>query len=543
MLKKSMLKNSMTMTLARTLWLPILSGIFIGTSYIPFPAWAYPFCFVPLWIYWLRQNSWKKVFLGGWISQFVLTLIGFNWISYTAQEFGHLPYFVSLLVLLIYAAVANLYIPIAGTLWYFLVGKKVLPHWLKLLTLPCFVALGDLHLQTLFPWNYGYPWLHSVLPAYHLAEFIGFSGLSMVTIFSNVLLFKIWETRKQSQKLAQWVGLSVLLFFLINGLGYWRSQTLPKPDGETHFLLVQANIGNLEKQYAEKVWGFRDHILNRYTDLTRQGLSQEPKTNIVVWPETAFPDDLSNPTPLSRHVRRLKRFLREQDTYMITGGYGEIPHTKQATNSFFLLGPEGQFVDTPYMKTHLLAFGEYLPGAEWWPQIKSWLPQTADFARGPGPVLREIGDLKIGPQICYEVLFPHFSKKLADLDVHLFVNLTNDSWYGKWQQPYQHLYMSAARAVEFRRPLVRSTNTGFTTVVKATGEILERSPLHEEWFHTYAIPYYSQPFKTFFQRSFWLMPALLWLLTIVLVLVGRVVKGSPEQIKNKEANDEPTRLN
>src|SRR5690606_28269020 len=61
-----------------TYHLTILTGFFIGTSFIPFPPWASMFAFVPLWIYLLKQKSAKQVFLGAWISSFVLTFIGFN---------------------------------------------------------------------------------------------------------------------------------------------------------------------------------------------------------------------------------------------------------------------------------------------------------------------------------------------------------------------------------------------------------------------------------------------------------------------------------
>jgi len=59
-------------------------------------------------------------------------------------------------------------------------------------------------------------------------------------------------------------------------------------------LIVQANIGNLEKQYAEKGWGFRTHIMSRYFDLSLQGIQNfdQGKIDFMIWPETAFPDQI-----------------------------------------------------------------------------------------------------------------------------------------------------------------------------------------------------------------------------------------------------------
>jgi apolipoprotein N-acyltransferase len=104
----------------------------------------------------------------------------------------------------------------------------------------------------------------------------------------------------------------------------------------------------------------------------------------------------------------------------------------------------------------------------------------------------------------------------------VIVNLTNDSWYGAWQQPYQHLYMTLARAVEVRRPLVRSTNTGISAAILATGEVLETSPTYADWYQVYDIPYATSPPTTAFMSwGYWLIPALLSLGLLVLPRTSR----------------------
>jgi apolipoprotein N-acyltransferase len=100
------------------------------------------------------------------------------------------------------------------------------------------------------------------------------------------------------------------------------------------------------------------------------------------------------------------------------------------------------------------------------------------------------------------------------------VNVTNDSWYGTWQEPYQHMYMTLGRAIETRRPLVRVTNTGISTVVLASGEVLQQSPMHQEWAGLYTVPYTRQPRATFYQRYFTLMPSLLMGLLLLVLLNG-----------------------
>ncbi|MGH8560008.1 MAG: apolipoprotein N-acyltransferase, partial [Methylococcales bacterium] len=78
-----------------------------------------------------------------------------------------------------------------------------------------------------------------------------------------------------------------------------------------------------------------------------------------------------------------------------------------------------------------------------------------------------------------------------------------------WQEPYQHLYMTLARAVEYRRPVIRATNTGISSVALASGEILNRSPMHQEWSGRYDVSYLYKPIETFYERYYWLVPGLL----------------------------------
>jgi apolipoprotein N-acyltransferase len=124
----------------------------------------------------------------------------------------------------------------------------------------------------------------------------------------------------------------------------------------------------------------------------------------------------------------------------------------------------------------------------------------------------------MAPQICYEGLFAYFSRDLANLGAQVIVNVTNDSWYGAWQQPYQHFYMTLARGIEFRRPVLRVTNTGISSVVLASGDILQRSPIYQPWTDVYHVPYVKNPSPTFYQEWFYLLPILLWISFFALLM-------------------------
>ena len=60
---------------------------------------------------------------------------------------------------------------------------------------------------------------------------------------------------------------------------------------------------------------------------------------------------------------------------------------------------------------------------------------------------------------------------------HVLINLTNDAWFGDTQEPMIHLVLSKFRAIEHRRYLVRSTNSGISAVVDPLGRVVAQSGL------------------------------------------------------------------
>ncbi len=497
--------------------LPILSGIFIGTSYIPFPPWALFFCLIPLFRFFQGIDNYKQAFIGGWITQFILNMIGFHWIGYTASEFGHLHWSLSTLVLLAFAATAHLYFPIAGVLFVFLKRKLKLEDNHTYFFLPlCFLAMDGIF-PMIFRWHFGYPWLWVDAPGAQMAELIGFVGIHVYTVFCNVGLMYIWDVRKVSKKrMKQAVGAFFTTFILFNGLGYLLKERWQKPDEEVKFLVVQGNIGNLEKAAQEHGSRFIDKIVTTYTDLTYEGLRKHPDTDFVLWPETAFPEYLDSNYHHRFQVKRLKEVSKSTEVPIFTGGYSKNQKTRQIYNSLFLLGSDGEIAADPYFKTHLLAFGEYLPFGDVFPSLKKALSFISDFGRGQGPYIFEYEGYKIGPQICYEGLFPPFSAELSAKGAQIFMNITNDSWFGYPFEPYQHLYMTFARAIEFRRPLVRSTNTGLTTAIDALGKVTPHGPRNSEWYGLFTLPYNSNPDSTLYSHFAGGWPYILNFLLIIM---------------------------
>jgi apolipoprotein N-acyltransferase len=134
-----------------------------------------------------------------------------------------------------------------------------------------------------------------------------------------------------------------------------------------------------------------------------------------------------------------------------------------------------------------MIFGEYIPFFDWLPRFREWFPETSQWERGDGiqPFLFRHTDRRtseqrsfvLAPLICYEDIIPSFVLKYAPHAPHLLVNITNDAWFGKTAEPYQHLQLAVFRSVEHRRDMVRAVNTGISTFVSATGEVYKQGPV------------------------------------------------------------------
>ncbi|MEK6554931.1 MAG: apolipoprotein N-acyltransferase, partial [Bdellovibrionota bacterium] len=302
--------------------LPIVSGFFIGTSYIPFPPWASFFAFVPLWLFFRDQKTIRPVIIGSLITGFLLTLIGFNWVAHTLKEFGNMPWAAAMAALMGFCAIANLDILVGATTWFLLKTRLNLKPSTSLVILAISTAFFEHHFPTIFAWNYGFTFLWVGLPISQLAELIGFQGLSSLVIVSNLAFFYFWQNRK-NKKGQIILGSFVVGFFILNLLGYGLYKTVPKPDSEIQTLITQANIGNQEKQYAEQGHAFRDHIISRYLTLSQLALQKATgPIDFMVWPETALPVEIQSANYFHTILEPVRQFVRQSKTPLITGGYG-----------------------------------------------------------------------------------------------------------------------------------------------------------------------------------------------------------------------------
>ena len=158
--------------------------------------------------------------------------------------------------------------------------------------------------------------------------------------------------------------------------------------------------------------------------------------------------------------------------------YRESSKRRKLYNTAQLVEKDGRVLGT-YHKNYLLMFGEYIPLADKLSWVYKILPEAGNLTPGTEIKNMPFRGFELGPIICYEDILPRYVRKLSKLNPHVFVNVTNDAWFGKTAEPMLHLALAMMRTVEHRRWLIRSTNTGVSAFVDANGRMVQHTSIYE----------------------------------------------------------------
>jgi apolipoprotein N-acyltransferase len=314
-----------------------------------------------------------------------------------------------------------------------------------------------------FPWNPMGAGLTPWLPAIQIAEFGGVWLVSGLVVFANALLaWAVAERRGWGAWALCALGVAAVL-----GWGAWRVERLAKPERSIRVALVQTSIPQDEKWVMAKI----EMIYARLQELTLQAQT-DPKLELVIWPETALPDDVRNSTPSYALVWS----LCTNGTQLLTGSLDTAVLDSSEPlyyNSAFLFNEEGTVIGE-YDKRHLVIFGEFIPFENWIPwhwQAAMGMPASISAGKGGAVFHAGKGQIPLSPLICFEDILPYLARADVRAGSRLLVNLTNDAWFDEYVSPHQHMRNAVLRAVENRVPLVRAANTGVSCVIEPSGRV------------------------------------------------------------------------
>jgi apolipoprotein N-acyltransferase len=394
------------------------------------------------------------------------------WICQTMRQYGGLNAPEAAGILILFCLYLGLYHGAFGLLISLLAGESPLSRRALLISPFLWVAL-ELARERIsgFPWNLLGTTQVSNIPLARVATVTGVYGVSFEILVINAAFATAFLVRRESRKslFIAAIGAAVVL-----QSGRWIS---PPPAPTDHVArLVQQNVPILQGADWTK-----DYFEGTLRDLTWISLNppggEKQHPDLIVWPESPAPFYTSDPTFRSA----IGNVARQAHTWMIAGAVGirnasEVPQrATEIYNSAVLVDPAGELVDR-YDKVHLVPFGEYVPFKTIFAFAGGLTKEVGDFVEGGSRRPLPADGTKIGVFICYESIFPDEVRQFAAEGAQVFVNISNDAWYGDSGAYAQHLQQSRMRAVENARWLLLDTNTGVTASVDPNGRMVASAP-------------------------------------------------------------------
>lgn len=417
----------------------------------------------------------RSAFLRGWAAGVGYLLISTYWIAEAffvdAATHGWMaPFAVAALcggVGLFWGAAGLLYRLLAGPR---LDGRPIRP----LVFAACFGLLEWMrgHVLTGFPWDLPGETFAAGSALSQAASVFGAYGLSVLVLAAAsapaLLTQRASAVGKAAVAAAMAAAVGVAWIW-----GAVRLNNGPATPADAPMIrVIQPNIDQKDKWRPENL----EQIVSTYVRLTTRPAARTP--DIVVWPEASIPAAANTFLSLeSPDYARIAGALRPGQMLLL-GAYRLEPREGRAVayNSLLALRRTSSALSlvAVYDKYRLVPFGEYLPFA--------WLLEPIGFGKmahvaegfehGPRPAPISLGALpRVQPLICYESLYPGFVSS-AGGRARWIVNVSNDSWFGRTSGPWQHLNIASYRAIEQGLPLIRSTPTGVSAIVDATGRTL-----------------------------------------------------------------------
>ena len=354
-------------------------------------------------------------------------------------------------------------------------------------------------------WKLTWPWLtlgngFSTFPKWiQWYEYTGVLGGSFWVLTSNILLYKgikiyLQKPSIKSRLVGQMVlSLSIILIPLfISEIRYQRYEEKSKP---LKVVIAQPNIDPYSEQYSLPP----REVVQRNLSIVKPLLDEKPA--FILSPESAIQESIWEAHPdWSSTLKILTEFTRENPGKKIIIGastFKRLSEDEPLTGSARFSEKGGFYYDrfnTAFLIDSSAHFQRHhksklTPGVEYMP---SWGPFRVfeNLAIDLGGTVGSLGiddeqipfisdSLKMAPLICYESVYGDFCSRFVRNGAQIIFVITNDGWWGDTPGHKQQRYFSSLRAIETRRDVARSANTGISCFVNQRGDISQATAYWE----------------------------------------------------------------
>ena len=229
---------------------------------------------------------------------------------------------------------------------------------------------------------------------------------------------------------------------------------------QTSVLMIQGNVPELGLDFNARA----KQVFNNHLKQTKVALALNREVDFIVWPENAVDVD---PYTNKDVYRELESF----DEPLIIGaimGKGE-----KLFNASILWGDKTQDI---YFKQHLTPFVEYIPLRSLAKKISPLVNQVNDFSPGNGQKIFTIGQARVAPVICFELIDDQILAEAAKAS-NILVVQTNSATFGTSAESAQQLSISRIRAIEHSRNVVSVSTTGISAVIDFNGKVMNQTAM------------------------------------------------------------------
>jgi apolipoprotein N-acyltransferase len=230
--------------------------------------------------------------------------------------------------------------------------------------------------------------------------------------------------------------------------------------GQTSVLMIQGNVPQLGLDFNARA----KQVFYNHLNETNLALAQGKKFDFILWPENAVDVD---PYTNKDVYEQLESFDRPLIIGAITG------KAEKLLNTSILWGDKVQDI---YVKQHLTPFGEYIPLRSLAKKISPFVNQVDDFSPGNKQKIFTIGQARVAPVICFELLDDEILANAAKSS-NLLVVQTNSATFGTSAESAQQLSITRIRAIEHSRNVVSVSTTGISAVIDFNGKILRQTSM------------------------------------------------------------------
>jgi len=460
-------------------------------------AFSYIFGFFVFGVYWICNSLFIDLKRFGWLIPFAITLI-------------------PALMAIYFAIIIYLYHKLTTRYAINLTYQKIIFFSVSFLI---FEVIRS-NLFTGFSWNLlGYIWLFDIRMS-QLASIIGVYGLSFFACLTCLLPYSlIYHQGKIFNKIFSVIILFLLIANYFFGYFYIDQNYQQNNLKFANLRLVQANIAQKDKwQDEEKYRIIADHL-----DLT---ISKPlDKIDAVIWSETSMP------FIIEKNDTRLHNIIKNAippNGNLISGGisYERILGSEDYKIFNSMLIFDNNSLIKTYDKRHLVPFGEFVPLHRYLGFL--FIDQIVDqitgggvgFSGGEGEKMIKLSKFSFNPLLCYEVIF---SDEMLDKNSSLpdmFINLTNDAWFGVSTGPFQHLQMARMRAIEYGRPLIRVAQSGISANINHYGEVIDKISLNKRAIMDISV--YKNNNRTFYSQNYHLILWIILFWSAILIFIKNI---------------------